>query len=409
MKTTHNNHLVHKICFLLLKQTHTISKDTNTRMSSSASTSTTPTDTTTSPTEEMMMVKVRNLNFSYDNVPNLVGVHCEIPKGAKILLVGANGAGKSTLMRILTGQIWTGLTYDELSINGSTRTPNDQCNGVSYLGGTWKRRRTGFEGICPYTMDCAASEMMANWQAQHVERRDELVRVLGINLQWRMHECSDGQRKKVRMMIKLLKPFSFCVIDEFAADLDIFSRKRFFDYLTKECSERGASILYATHIFDQADEWATHITFMQLNKVLSDIHPLATYKPYQEILARTGKDRAMCPMYTLVFEELARQYKTQSDIEAFLWEDNDNDDVCLEDVIMEHQQTELAGDRFQTEQEGDQTGWVAGRLTRQLNQNAKEEARAARIEKRRFEEEGGTAAGVTAMMETEVEEKKEAE
>jgi CCR4-NOT complex subunit CAF16 len=48
---------------------------------------------------------------------------------------------------------------------------------------------------------------MSNWQGQFKERRDELVRILGINLDWRMHECSDRQRKKVRIMIKLLRPF----------------------------------------------------------------------------------------------------------------------------------------------------------------------------------------------------------
>ena len=31
------------------------------------------------------------------------------------------------------------------------------------------------------------------------------------------------------------------VIDEFAADLDIFSRARFFEYLSKECALRGAA------------------------------------------------------------------------------------------------------------------------------------------------------------------------
>ena len=36
------------------------------------------------------------------------------------------------------------------------------------------------------------------WQEENLERRDELVRVMGINLDWRMNECSDGQRKKVR-------------------------------------------------------------------------------------------------------------------------------------------------------------------------------------------------------------------
>jgi CCR4-NOT complex subunit CAF16 len=307
------------------------------------------------------VVSIKNLNFSYDKgaKPNIVGLNCVIQPNSKVILVGANGAGKSTLLRILTGQIFMGMDHDEFDINGNMK-PNDQANGVAFLGGTWKRRRTGFEGICPYTMDCAASEMMAKWQDQNKERRDELVRVLGINLNWRMHECSDGQRKKVRIMIKLLKPFQLCVIDEFAADLDIFSRSRFFDYLTGECEKRGASVVYATHIFDQADSWASHITFMQLNKVLSPIHLLKTYKPYQEILARSGAERAMCPMYVLVLEELERQYRTQSDVFK-------DDNQCLADVIMDEQSKELGADRHDAEAAGDQTGWVSGRLTRQLN------------------------------------------
>ena len=319
------------------------------------------------------VVTIKNLNFSYEaGKPNIVGLNCVIQPNSKVILVGANGAGKSTLLRILTGQIFLGFDHDEFDINGKSKA-NDQFNGVAYLGGTWKRRRTGFEGICPYTMDCAASEMMAQWQEQHKERRDELVRVLGINLNWRMHECSDGQRKKVRIMIKLLRPFQLCVIDEFAADLDIFSRTRFFDYLTRECEKRGASVVYATHIFDQADAWATHIAFMQLDKVLSPIHRLQTFAPYQEILARSGANRAMCPMYVLVLEELERQYRTHSNV---FMEDNQ----CLTDVIMDEQSKELAGERHDTEREKDQNSWVSGRLTRQLNKAEEETKRAKRIE-----------------------------
>jgi len=318
------------------------------------------------------VVNVKNLSFSYDpDKKNIDGLDCVIEPNSRVILVGANGAGKSTLLRILTGQIWTGLDSDAFDINGNAK-PNDQCNGVAYLGGTWKRRRTGFEGVCPYTMDCAASEMMGVWQQKHLARRDELVKILGINLDWRMHECSDGQRKKVRIMIKLLKPFQLVIIDEFAADLDIFSRARFFNYLTKECAERGASVVYATHIFDQADSWATHVTFMQLDKVLSPVHALDTYKPYQDILARTGKERAMCPMYVLVLEELERQYRS-SDNSVF-----SGDNKCLADVIMQEQATELAGDRFNAENMVDQDGWVPGRLTRQLNNASKQEAREER-------------------------------
>ena len=238
--------------------------------------------------DEQNVVTIKNLNFRYDTgAPlNINGLDCVIPANSKVILVGANGAGKSTLLRILTGVIYLGLESDEFDIAG-TATPHDQAHGVAYLGGVWKRRRTGFEGIEPYSMDIAARDMMKKWQDENLERRDELVRVLGINLDWRMHECSDGQRKKVRIMLKLLRPFKLCVIDEFAADLDIFSRARFFEYLSKECELRGAAVVYATHIFDQADKWATHVAFMQLDKKLSPVHSCALLPCQRRVCAAT--------------------------------------------------------------------------------------------------------------------------
>ena len=148
---------------------------------------------------EKPVVSIKNLSFAYDaGKPNIQGLNLVLPPNSRVILVGANGAGKSTLLRILSGAIYLGLKHDEFAVNGSPKV-NDQSNGVTYLGGTWKRRRTGFEGVCPYTMDIAARDMMAKWQEENKERRDELVRVMGINLDWRLNECSDGQRKKVRM------------------------------------------------------------------------------------------------------------------------------------------------------------------------------------------------------------------
>jgi len=83
----------------------------------------------------------------------------------------------------------------------------------------------------------------------------------------------------------------------------------------------------------------------------------------------------MCPMYTLVLEELERQYREQSDI---FTEDNQ----CLTDVIMEEQGHELGGDRHESERAGDQTGWVSGRLTRQIYAAEQKDKREERVQKR---------------------------
>ena len=96
----------------------------------------------------------------------------------------------------------------------------------------------------------------------------------------------------------------------------------------------------------------------------------------------------MCPMYTLVLEELERQYREQSEL-------FDDDNQCLSDVIMGQQGTELGGDRFDAEDAGDQTGWVSGRLTRQLNAAEQQVAREGRAAKRiALEEAAAAAAGV---------------
>lgn len=340
-----------------------------------------PTSLPTAYDPEKPVVSIKNLCFSYDKTKKqMQGVDCVLPPNSKVILVGPNGAGKSTLLRIMTGGIFMGLSHDEFDINGSggRGVPNDQQNGVCYMGGDGfmgARRQTGMGGTDPYTMDIAARDLMKGWQEEYIERRDELVRVMGINLDWRMNECSDGQRKKLRIMIKLLKPFKLAVIDEFAADLDIFSRKRLFDYFTEQCSKYGASVVYATHIFDQADGWATHIAFMQLDKTLSPIHRLEDYAPYQEILARSGKERAMCPMYVLVHEELERQYLAFSG----LFTDGQQciTDINVTDVIMEAQRTEKAADAHIVEAEKDAKNWLDGRLLRQFAEEEEEKAREA--------------------------------
>lgn len=150
------------------------------------------------------------------------------------------------------------------------------------------------------------------------------------------------------------------------------SVRKFFDFLSKECEERGASVVYATHIFDQADSWASHITFMQLNKVLSPIHCLDTYAPYQEILARSGKDRSFCPMYTLVLEDLERQYRAHSDLFT-------DDNQCLTDLIMVQQEQEQEGDHHEFCRDKDQSGWVSGRVARDMAIQSMEEIRDQRM------------------------------
>lgn len=205
------------------------------------------------------LVEITDLSFDYFNKKILFDINLNIKENEKILLIGSNGAGKSTLIRLLAG-VHNTFNYKKLNVLG-TNSPMDQFNGLSYLGNRWVRN-ISFIGRSVYTADIKVRNMMKKVQQENIERRDELIKILDIDLDWKMHQVSDGQRKKVQIMLGLLKPFKLLLIDEFTAELDILVRDRFFEYLDKECKKRNASILYATHILDNIDNWATHVIYI---------------------------------------------------------------------------------------------------------------------------------------------------
>merc|ERR1719284_1288167 len=104
--------------------------------------------------------------------------------------------------------------------------------------------------------------MMSNLQAEYPERRDELIDILGIDMNWRMHQVSDGQRRRVQLFLGLVRPFEILMLDEVTTALDVVVRQDLLRWLQKECDTRGATIVYATHIFDGLDEWPTHIHYL---------------------------------------------------------------------------------------------------------------------------------------------------
>ncbi|KAH1190361.1 ABC transporter I family member 20 [Glycine max] len=130
---------------------------------------------------------------------------------------------------------------------------------LCYLGGEW-RQDVAFAGFeVPIQMDISAQKMIFGVPGIDPQRRDELIKVLDIDLSWRLHKVSDGQRRRVQICMGLLKPFKVLLLDEITVDLDVLARADLLRFLRKECDEMGATIIYATHIFDGLEDWPTNI------------------------------------------------------------------------------------------------------------------------------------------------------
>ncbi|KAM7263251.1 hypothetical protein ACFE04_000934 [Oxalis oulophora] len=231
----------------------------------------TPTPTTTP------NVEINGLRFTYPGIdghpppgstPLIEDFNLTLNAGERCLLVGSNGAGKTTILKILGGKhmvephmvrVLGRSAFHDTALTAS----GDLC----YLGGEW-RREVAFAGFdVPIQMDISAEKMIFGVAGSDPQRRAELIKVLDIDLSWRLHKVSDGQRRRVQICMGLLKPFKVLLLDEITVDLDVLARADLLNFLRKECEERGATIIYATHIFDGLENWPSHIVYVAHGKL----------------------------------------------------------------------------------------------------------------------------------------------
>ncbi|KAF2733855.1 P-loop containing nucleoside triphosphate hydrolase protein [Polyplosphaeria fusca] len=204
-------------------------------------------------------IDVKNLSYAFpDGSTGLKDVFLNLPPGSRTLLIGANGAGKTTLLRLLSGKRMA--PADTVSIAGIDPFKFG-LEGVTYLGLEWVLNpivRTDID--VPTLLSSIGGDV-------YTDRRDELVRILDIDLGWRMHAVSDGERRRVQLAMGLLRPWTILLLDEITVDLDLLSRSNFLSFLKRETEMRACTIVYATHILDNLASWPTHLVHMALGKV----------------------------------------------------------------------------------------------------------------------------------------------
>ena len=173
------------------------------------------------------------------------------------------GLFRSTILRILSGRHLT-KPDGAVTVLGRSAFHDTRLNSErSYLDTDWGMRTVAFAGYgCPLQADIPVHGMMAKLQSQHPERAAELLELLGVDLNWRMHQVSDGQRRRVQIFLGLLRPFKILLLDEVTVSLDVVVRQDLLRYLRKETETRDCTVLYATHIFDGLDDWPTHLHYL---------------------------------------------------------------------------------------------------------------------------------------------------
>lgn len=176
-------------------------------------------------------------------------VNLSLKRGEVVFLIGGNGSGKSTLARLLTG----------LYLPQSGRVLVD---GEPIGDGDWSRYRQLFASVFTdfYLFDQLIAKGGQDADPADVEHWLERLHMLekAEVAAGRLQDTrlSQGQRKRLALLLALLEQRDILLLDEWAADQDPLFRRLFYRELLPLMKSRGKTVFAITHddhYFDQAD------------------------------------------------------------------------------------------------------------------------------------------------------------
>lgn len=232
--------------------------------------------------------------------PKLLDVTCAFERGARVLVSGANGAGKSTLLSIMGGKKM--VPRDQCRILGKAVFHDSSLNRERMYCGDWWRT--------DFFFNISVAELIGE-KMLATERVQKLIDIMQINTSWRINAVSDGQRRRCQLLECLAEEKSVYILDEITTDLDLFAREGLLKFLRGETEQKGATVFYATHIFDHLAEWATHILFFSQARVVRCCR-MEELVEYHSLLSSGTR----CPLYTLMKDWVFKEYDAPVELDA---------------------------------------------------------------------------------------------
>ncbi|ADM97334.1 Putative ATP-binding component of a transport system [Dickeya dadantii 3937] len=190
---------------------------------------------------------LRDVCFRYDDGGFEVGpINLTLRRGELVFLIGGNGSGKSTLAMLLTG-LYTPVS-GELTLDDRP-VPLEQYQtlfSAVFTDFHLFDRLMGPQGGAP------DASLVSDW-LDRLNMRQKLhiteQRILNLSL-------SQGQRKRVALLLAVAEQRDILLLDEWAADQDPQFRRVFYQVLLPQLRAKGKTVIaisHDDHYFEQAD------------------------------------------------------------------------------------------------------------------------------------------------------------
>ena len=221
---------------------------------------------------EPLVVDVQGVTKRYAGHTAVRDLSLQVPRGTIYGLLGPNGAGKTTTIRMIMDII----IPDEGSVAlfGEAGGGRDSSEKIGYLPeerGLYKKMKVAdllvFLAETKGVDRAAAKEQTAEW----LER-------LGLTdwIRKKVDDLSKGMQQKVQFIATVLHGPELLILDEPFSGFDPVNTQLMKDVVV-ELSRRGTTVLFSTHIMEQAEKICSSVCIIAKGKKVVD-GPLAEVK-----------------------------------------------------------------------------------------------------------------------------------
>ncbi|HZI02462.1 MAG TPA: cyclic peptide export ABC transporter [Archangium sp.] len=195
------------------------------------------------PPEPWRRLELRGVSHEYahgDERTFILGpIDLTLRPGEVVFIVGGNGSGKSTLLKLLTGLYLP--ARGELALDGRVITAAEREWYQQHFSVVFSDHHL-FDGL--YGLDGPALEADARAHLSRL-RLEQEVRLEG--RRFSTTQLSEGQRKRLALLVSLLEDRPVVVYDEPAAEQAPGFKDFFYRQLVPELKARGKAVVIVTH------------------------------------------------------------------------------------------------------------------------------------------------------------------
>jgi ABC-2 type transport system ATP-binding protein len=208
-----------------------------------------------------------------------------IERGEMVGYIGPNGAGKSTTIKMLTGILVP--SHGDVRVNGldPSRRRTEVARNVGVVFG--QRTQLWWDLPLVDSFDLLRRVYKVG-DAAYRESLDELVELLDLAtlLEVPVRQLSLGQRMRGDIAAALLHDPAILYLDEPTIGLDVVSKARVREFLSKRNAERGTTVLLTTHDLDDIEHLCKRVMIIDHGRLLFD-------GGLVEVIERLGEERTL--------------------------------------------------------------------------------------------------------------------